>query len=245
VLLSGEGADELFCGYDRFARTLGEIGKDADTNDIIGALYFGGGRHSVADVERLTAGVSQGSKATDPWRWLEANIDDFPLDRLQLLFSQRYRLQTLLQRQDRIGMASSIEIRVPFLAPWFAAWVNRLPVAALYDPATGTTKKCLREVMAERLPQRILTKPKDGFPSDMLSWLREDRLEAIVRDMVGDPGGFCQSHLDGAFANQLLADHFSGKSRRDVLVWELYALEVWHCQFGQNPVEAVAATALR
>jgi asparagine synthase (glutamine-hydrolysing) len=237
VLLSGEGSDEILYGYERFARTRAELEGISDRRTIVEALYFGGGRHSTDLVRRLTRDVAQGAAATAPWSWIENHLDDFGVDRFQLLFSQRYRLQTLLQRQDRIGMAHSIEIRVPYLAPALVSSCNRLPIDELYDPSSGETKRPLRRFMAGRLPQRILTKAKDGFPSDMLGWLREERMQRHVSELVGDPSGFCQRFLDGECAKQIVADHFSGQRRADVLVWELYSLETWHRVF-RNGVEA-------
>src|SRR5581483_8489082 len=110
------------------------------------------GIDNVAVVRALCGRAGQGAEATEPWRWLDQHVDSIAVDRLQLLFSQRYRIQTLLQRQDRIGMASSIEIRVPFLAPWLVKWVNALPLDALYDRGTGVTKLPLRAAMRDRLP---------------------------------------------------------------------------------------------
>jgi asparagine synthase (glutamine-hydrolysing) len=246
VLLSGEGADELLHGYDRFARTLAEVRGAGDARAVMRALYFGGGQHSVDAVRGLAGGVAEGAEATASWLWMERHLGDFPLERFQLLFSQRFRLQMLLQRQDRVGMAKSIEIRVPYLAPGFAAWCNGLPVSELFDEGTGETKRILRRTVADRLPERILTKAKDGFPSDMLVWLREDRLRAVVSALVAEPDGFSQSYLDGRYANRLVEDHFAGRRRLDVLVWELYALEIWHRVFRggvslRAPLEAEAA----
>jgi len=230
VLLSGEGSDELLHGYDRFARTSAELANVTDRDRKIGHLYFGGGLHSAPIVERLTRHVADGAKATAPWRWLEKYIDA-PLDILQLVFSQRYRMQMLLQRQDRVGMAHSVEIRVPFLQPAFVDWVNRLSTAVKFDAPSGETKVILRRAMADRLPRRILTKAKDGFPSDMMVWLRDETMRRLTRELTGDPTVFTQSYLDGAFAKTLVDDHFNGVVRQDVLIWNLVSLEIWYRQF--------------
>lgn len=237
VLLSGEGSDELLYGYARFDRTRRLLEAEGSRQTKLANLYFGGGMHSVDLVRRLTAKVAAGAEETAPWRWLDRHLDQ-PLDRLQLVYSQKYRLQTLLQRQDRIGMAYGVEIRVPFVRPAFVDWVNRLPESLKFDPATARTKVLLRNVMEPRLPQRILTKPKDGFPSDMMVWLRQDHMRDMVCGLVADPNGFSQSYLDGAFARQLVEGHFDGTSLQDVLVWNLLALEIWHRTFAGTEAAA-------
>ena len=127
VLLSGEGSDEIFFGYDRFLRTSAFLVDEADRQKKLRHLYFGGGLHSIDVVKELTERVSDGAENTASWKWLETYLDESP-DLLQQIFSQKFRLQMLLQRQDRIGMADSIEIRVPFLRPELVKWSNKLPV---------------------------------------------------------------------------------------------------------------------
>ncbi len=234
VLFSGEGSDELLYGYDRFERTRRQLDGVSDREAILSALYFGGGQQTVDLVRRLTAGISEGAEATAPWRWLEEHLGRLPLDALQMVFSQKFRLQMLLQRQDRVGMSESVEIRVPFLAPRFVSWINRLPLAAKRQPETGVGKRILREVMRKRLPARIIEKPKDGFPADMNWWLHGGDMAHLVRELVEDPGGFCQTYLDGGLARSIVADHFSGVARRDVLVWNLFSLETWHRVFAHG-----------
>lgn len=239
VLLSGEGSDEMLYGYTRFDRTRRLLDGIGDRHAKLANLYHGGGMHSVELVKALTAGRAEGPEATAPWRWLDAHLDQ-PLDRLQLLFSQRYRLQTLLQRQDRIGMAFGIEIRVPFLRPAFVRFVNSLPESMKFDPATGTTKVALRRAMADRLPERILTKAKDGFPSDMMVWLREPHMARVTQDLLLAADSFSQSYLDGALVRRMVDDHFADRQRQDTLIWNLLALEIWHRRFAAGHAAGVA-----
>lgn len=246
VLLSGEGSDEILYGYDRFARTARLIEGESEREARIAHFYYGGGLHSRDAVRDLTGAVAEGAEASEPWRWLDHHLDAASPDSLQLLYSQRYRLQMLLQRQDRIGMADGIEIRVPYLAPGFVRWVNALPTEAKYDAASGETKRLLRRAMRGRLPERILTKAKDGFPADIAVWLRTGELAGVLTDMVGDPNGFCQNHLDGAVARRLVAGHFDGTRRLDTLMWLLLSLETWHRVFAEGvPAAAPAATPRR
>lgn len=231
VLLSGEGSDEILHGYVRFARTTEELGANPDHAAILRHLYYGGGMHSIDTVKALCGSAGEGAENTEAWTWLSDHVGDFDVARLQLLFSQRYRLQTLLQRQDRIGMASGIEIRVPFLAPDLVSAMNAFPVSELFDAATATTKIPLRSAMKDRLPSVILTKKKDGFPSDMGVWLREARMRDLLSGMIQDSNSFSSSYLDRRAIDRLVEDHFEGRRRFDVLIWLLYSLETWHTVF--------------
>lgn len=234
VLLSGEGSDEILHGYVRFARTTQDLGPDPSPDDVVKHLYYGGGVHNTGVVQELCGTAWSEIEASEVWTWLSDQAESIPQNRLQLLFSQRYRLQTLLQRQDRIGMASSIEIRVPFLSPWLVRAMNGLPIDALFDQDSGTTKLPLRHAMKDRLPRHILTKKKDGFPSDMHDWLREDRFLSELKATIEDKNSFSRWYLDLNRVTQLLETHRGGQQRFDVLVWLLFSLETWHSVFTRS-----------
>ncbi len=233
VLLSGEGSDEIFWGYERFLRAAKYLDGSTDRGQALRTHYYGGGQHSIDVVKALTDGVADGAEATAPWQWLERNIG-LPPKLLTAIYSQRYRLQMLLQRQDRVGMANSVEIRVPFLRPTLVRWANSLADQHKISVGDGVTKVCLRQAMDGRLPERILTKKKDGFPSDMMVWLRQPVMRPVAEALITGRDSFSMSYLDGAVARRVVADHFEGRRRLDTLVWNLMSLEIWHrvCRVG-------------
>jgi len=231
VLLSGEGMDELLFGYDRFVRTSSKLRGISSKESIVREVYFGDAKKTENQILGLVGGRPDSIESTAPWQWLWDHVGQSSLDQLQLVFSQKYRLQILLQRQDRVGMASSVEVRVPFLAPSFLSWVNNLAMDAKFDPRAGTTKRILRELMISRLPDRILTKPKDGFPADMAIWLSEAKITARIRQYIADPNGFCQGFLNGHKALEIVDNHSRGAQKVSMLIWQLLALEMWHRSF--------------
>jgi asparagine synthase (glutamine-hydrolysing) len=234
VLLSGEGSDEILYGYDRFTRTAKMLSGITDTDTIFQSVYMGGGEHNAELVVQLCAGHADGERQTEPWQWLERYGKDLPLSKLQLLFSQKFRLQSLLQRQDRVGMAHGIECRIPFLDPSLVSWMNSLPYAVKYDEKSARTKYLLRHAMADSLPERILTKAKDGFPSGIETWIRQGRLKSFIEDLVHHSDGFLNTYLDGGLAKKILSDFYAGQTQYEVLVWRFFNLEIWHRIFGDG-----------
>jgi asparagine synthase (glutamine-hydrolysing) len=231
VCLSGEGSDELLFGYNRFVNTFNKIRNMPLTEDKLKLLYFGGGMHSVPVIENLTnnSGV-MGYSNTEPWLWLKNNINR-DVNQLQLLYSQKYRLQMLLQRQDRIGMMHSIEIRTPFLAPKFISYVNNLSIKEKYNQNNQETKVILKRAMKNLMPDEIINKKKQGFPSDMLNWISTDKMKSVVTETIKNSNSFCNSYLDGNYANQIVEEHFEGKRDFSTLVWNIFSLEIWHKKF--------------
>ena len=123
-----------------------------------------------------------------------------------------------------VGMANSIGIRVPFLAPGCVKRMNRMPLKE-FAAAAGQTKVALCARMRRRLAQRILSKAKDGWPSDMAVWLRQPHMQAGARELPGDAGDFCQSQLDGKLANGIVENHFSARLRRHKPIWQLSCVD--------------------
>ncbi len=236
VLLSGEGSDELFFGYDRMVRALHFSKKNKSKKLLIEELYFGGGKHSIEYVKKLSGAKNQGRKSSASWIWLEKNINKYSIDDLILMFSQKFRLQTLLQRQDRVGMLCGLEIRSPFLSQNLVKFANSLNIKDKFIIRSKTTKLILKLMAEDKklVPNKIIKKQKIGFNSNITDWLREDRLRIFLKDMVCDNKGFFNGYLDGKKAQQIINLHFEGKKRLDTLVWSMFTLEMWHRVCGEG-----------
>lgn len=237
VSMSGEGSDEIFYGYDKFVRSHNEFNKlqnnleDISIDKKIGLLYYGGGLHSLHTVNELT-NYNNISNEQDSiaWNWLKKNIHR-NFDELQLMYSQKFRLQLLLQRQDRVGMKNSVEIRTPYLAPDLITYVNSLPMDEKYNKHTNTTKFILKKIFNKKIENKIVHQEKTGFPSDMLSWISENRMKTNIIELLTNNNSFSQNYLNGKSIKSILSSHYDGKYNYSTLVWMLYALEIWHKQF--------------
>jgi len=227
VLLSGEGADEILFGYDRFQRTKDIISKCKDKKFIAKHIYFGGGIDNINIINELT--FLDEYINYEPSQWINKYQESWSTDTLQMLYSQKFRLPSHLQRQDRVGMSNGVEIRVPFLSPEFVNWCNCLPNE--YKNKSGVTKKILKDVMRGSLPDSILNSKKIGSTSFISNWLDSQESYSFILRIVSNLNGFCQSYLNGKKAIQIVHDHYNGVQSYSYIIWLFLVLEAWHKVF--------------
>jgi asparagine synthase (glutamine-hydrolysing) len=217
VLLSGEGADELFAGYSLYAELL-------DSPDP----YSGMGR--------LLTELEKRRLLTPEFRNLSA-LDKTPIhhklltrgaDRLQqMLYTdcKYWLVDDLLLTADKMGMMSSVEVRVPFLDHSIVDFAFSLSSSAKLS--SPLSKAFLRRVAAVYLPHQIVESVKRGFPLPLGYWLKGDLKEWATQLILGSlihRGYFFQRSL-----KKLMSDYFVGPPNRllDHIVWSLIVLELF------------------
>lgn len=150
-----------------------------------------------------------------------------PLDRMLYVDAKTWLPDELLLKADRMTMASSQELRVPFLDHRLVELAATLPPRLKVGGGAG--KVVLRRAMAGVVPRPILERSKRGFPVPTVPLLR--RLHGFTRDLLLDPGSACRSWFDSGEVERLLAEHESGRVSRDQEIWSLLVLELWHGVF--------------
>jgi asparagine synthase (glutamine-hydrolysing) len=124
-----------------------------------------------------------------------------------------------------MGMAASIEIRVPFLDHEFASWVAaEIPPAAKIDGRT--TKAILRQAMQPWLPAEVLHQPKAGFGAPIDAWLREG-LRPMVNDVLSAATIARRGIFEPAAVQRLVDEHQSRRREHGYRIWSLLTLELW------------------
>ena len=137
-------------------------------------------------------------------------------------------LVELLMKQDQMSMSASIESRVPFLDHQLVEFAARLPERLKLRALT--TKRVLREAMRGVLPERILRRPKMGFPVPFAQWMRAD-WNAMAQAVLLDGRSRQRGLIDVAAVASLLRDHRNGTRDGGDAIWSLLNLELWYRTF--------------
>ncbi|WP_028059875.1 asparagine synthase (glutamine-hydrolyzing) [Candidatus Solirubrobacter pratensis] len=254
VVLSGEGGDELFGGYETYAAGLlaARFGRAARAlSPVVERLPSGNGRVPLdyklkrftraAHLPPLEAhqgfkeifGAEQrrallGAAGGDPLAAHRARWAETegaaPLARLQDLDLGIYLVDDLLLKTDRMSMAHSLEARVPFLD----AHVAELALALrTRDKVRGLAKKrLLRRAVAPLLPRQVVHGRKRGFSIPAAAWLRGPLLP-FAREVLSPARLRAQSVLDATAAGQVLERHAAGREDMSRQLWGLMALSLW------------------
>lgn len=178
VVLSGEGADELFAGYDyyhAFSAMNGNRGV-APLNHLIdnAPLVTPSGFPLISDAALRRRLTGQESPAPTPWeQGLMAQLAEAatPLQRAQVADLHTWLPSDLLVKLDRMTMAHSLEGRAPYLDPALARMALRAPDDQRIQ--AGVNKLVLRQVAERWLPRDIAYRPKQGFVLPMRRWLHQ------------------------------------------------------------------------
>jgi len=150
-----------------------------------------------------------------------------------------------LTYNDKMSMASSVEVRVPFLnreLAEFIAW-NVKPEWKLKGKRRAITKHIFREAMRGMLPEEVLQQPKAGFAAPVDYWLAND-----LRPMVDDLLSESQVSRRGLFrpeaVRRYVDEHRRGKEDWSMQIWQLLTLEVWMSLFVDGAARGFADKAL-
>ncbi|WP_066258298.1 asparagine synthase (glutamine-hydrolyzing) [Neobacillus drentensis] len=252
VVLSGEGADELFGGYNiyhepqslevfnkipRAGKALlkgiaammpeGMRGKSFIERGVtpMEERYIGNAKMFTEEEKReLLSVYREGLDYRDITKPLYAESRGYdPVDRMQYIDIHTWMRGDILLKADKVTMAHSLELRVPFLDKAVFEVASKIPTSL--KTVHGTTKYILRKAAEGVVPAHVLDRKKLGFPVPIRHWLKDEMNEwakNIIRDSNTD-------HLiNKSYVLQLLEDHCQGKADNSRKIWTVLMFMVWH-----------------
>jgi asparagine synthase (glutamine-hydrolysing) len=261
VVLSGEGADELFGGYTIYReplslkpfdylpgplrRSVGKISKPLPEGmrgkSLLhrGSLtlqqrYYGNARSfSDAQLRDVLPGFRDDWTHTDVTAPLYAESADWdPVARMQHIDLFTWLRGDILVKADKMTMANSLELRVPFLDPEVFAVASRLPVQAKITRTT--TKYALRRALEPIVPPHVLNRPKLGFPVPIRHWLRAGPLLEWAHEMLN--ASTADHLIDVDAVRRMLDEHRCGTADHSRRLWTLLIFMLWHAIFVEHSV---------
>src|ERR1700730_9587846 len=261
VVLSGEGADELFGGYTIYReplslrpfdylprpvrKSLGRASKPLPEGmrgkSLLhrGSLtleerYYGNARSfSDAQLQAVRPGFREEWTPTDIAAPVYATSDGWdPVARMQHIDLFTWLRGDILVKADKMTMANSLELRVPFLDPEVFGVASRLPVQAKITRIT--TKYALRRALEPIVPSHVLNRPKLGFPVPIRHWLRAGPLLEWAYATVNSSA---TDHLiDVSAVRRMLDEHRCGTTDHSRRLWTLLIFMLWHAIFVEHSV---------
>jgi asparagine synthase (glutamine-hydrolysing) len=147
-----------------------------------------------------------------------------PLNRLLYVDAKTALPESLLLLTDKMGMATSLEVRVPFLDNRVVDFVCRVPPR--YRMRGFALKRLLKASLKGVVPDLALSRSKRGFGTPMGTWLRSD-LRPLVNDLLAEERLARDGLFNGDFINSLLAAHYAGVEDYTEPIFALLAFEVW------------------
>ena len=156
-----------------------------------------------------------------------------PVARMQHLDLFTWLRGDILVKADKMTMANSLELRVPFLDPEVFDVASALPLSEKIAGRAGTTKYALRQALDGIVPAHVLHRRKLGFPVPLRHWLRDELFDwarGIVRDSQAD-------HLvDLAPCSRMLDAHRAGPVDHSRRIWTVLVFLVWHGIFVEERI---------
>lgn len=258
VCLSGEGADEFFGGYNIYheplslakyqklplalRKALAGIAKIMP--DVKGKNFLIRGSKTVEErfignanifsYEERKKILKSPKSSKKPADLLSENyktaekLDD--ISKMQYIDLKNWLPGDILLKADKMGMANSIEVRVPYLDKRVFEVAKTLPTDL--KVSDNNTKITFRTVANKYLPQKTAEKKKLGFPTPIRVWLKEEKYYQIVKETFQSPAA--EKYFDLAQINKLLDDHKNGKKDNSRKIWTIYIFLVWYRIYMEN-----------
>jgi asparagine synthase (glutamine-hydrolysing) len=144
--------------------------------------------------------------------------------KMQYLDINMWMVGDILLKADRMSMANSLELRVPFLDKEVFKVASKLPTNLRVNK--HNTKYAMRQAALRHLPPETAEKKKLGFPVPTRVWLRDERYYNVVKDMFNSETA--KKFFNSEMLIEFLDEHFSGKEDNSRKVWTIYIFLVWY-----------------
>ncbi|SCG83985.1 asparagine synthetase [Proteiniborus sp. DW1] len=256
VVLSGEGADELFGGYAWYETTptmakykklpyfirrpVSLMCKSLPRNRITNFLVKGGqkveewfiGQAKVFEEAHALKVLKDEFKKGPSVQSITSKVYDKvrnqnDVTKMQYLDMNLWMPGDILLKADKMSSAHSIELRVPFLDKEVMALASQIPVK--YRVNMENSKYALRIAAKDTLPSEWANRTKVGFPVPIRHWLKEEKYYNMIKEMF-------KSDIAKEFFNteeilKLADEHYTGKANHARQIWTVYVFLVWYKRF--------------
>lgn len=269
VAMSGEGADEFFGGYNIYhepfslapmqklpkalRKGLAAIAKKLPPH-IKGRNYliraskdlperFIGNAFMFSEEERARilknpTGKFNHMELTKPFYDKVEGLDD--VSRMQYIDIHFWLIGDILLKADKMSMAHSLEVRVPFLDKEVFDVARHIPTR--YKVNKKNTKYAMRQAAHRYLPDMVAEKKKLGFPVPIRIWLRDDKYYNLVKKAFTSDAAKQYFNTDEIVA--FLDEHKAGNADNSRKIWTIYMFLVWYEEyFGENASKHVHEAA--
>lgn len=256
VALSGEGADEFFGGYNIYREPMDlaitkivpkplrkvaaaiakklpkslkgrsfliRASQDLEDRFIGNAKMFS--EEERTSILKNPTGKYDHREITKPYYNFTKGLDD--VTRMQFIDLNLWMVGDILLKADKMSMANSLEVRVPFLDKEVFEVARKIPTD--YRVNRRATKYAFRMATKKYLPEEVASKKKLGFPVPTRVWLKEDKYYNIIKEAFSSKAAQEYFNTDKIIA--YLDEHRAGKADNSRKVWTIYMFLVWHKQY--------------
>lgn len=256
VVLSGEGADEIFAGYHWYRksnnqvmyeklpfglrRSLYERLKDRPSSRLTDFLVKGGktveetfiGHAKVFSeqdaLDVLKPKYQSGPSVREITQPIYDEVKDYDeLTKMQYLDFHLWLPGDILLKADKMSMAHSLELRVPFLDKEVLKLGMEIP--SPYKINSKNTKYALRVAALEALPEEYANRIKVGFPVPIRYWLAEERYAKLLAEKFDSD--YAKEFFEVQKLHHYLKEHREGTSNHARYLWTVYVFLVWYEKF--------------
>lgn len=254
VVLSGEGSDELFGGYNIYLEPFARRWIAWIPNIILKFISnlsfdFRGKNYATRASQKLedwyigNASIFGRTEIKSLWKGeaeQEFSIEEIYREavhysdstKMQYVDIHTWLVGDILAKADKMTMAHSLELRVPFLDIEVARLASSLPDRFKWK--RGITKYLLREAFKRVLPESARQRRKLGFPTPVRDWFTKERKD-IYNTILNNP--YIQTHMNIPFIENMINNHLSGQGDNSRKIYLLLMLAIWYNVFieGHRP----------
>ncbi|MCI5133608.1 MAG: asparagine synthase (glutamine-hydrolyzing) [Candidatus Electrothrix sp. AW2] len=257
VLISGEGGDEAFAGYQTYRNlvlleNIKRYLKMPFARKIFASLLNKRDRlRKYAYLLNTDLDAYYYSRTSTPYSFFNqiksqlytpefrsrikdnrsihfSKIDDYDLlSKMLYIDSKSWLPDDLLLKADKMTMANSVELRVPLLDHTLLEFAASLP--SEFKLKGLTTKYLLKKMFREKIPREILKRKKTGFPVPYAYWLNKEKYRKYIEEVVFDPSSFSMNFLNPNLLRKNLFNNST--SEQPKVLFSILTLELWYARF--------------
>lgn len=253
VVLSGEGSDEMFAGYNeyyepfvlrlysklplQFRKWVGKVVSPLphfpgqNTLKLYGKpfyeRYIGHGSYMPEEEanEMLREDLRTNETIGDVIKPYYDKVKDMDDVTKKMYIDMHFWLpQDILLKADKMTMANSIELRVPLLDSYLFQYSRQIPTKFLVKDKQ--TKYLFRDIANEKIPEEWSKRRKLGFPVPFSRWAREEKYYKILKESFNKE--YVSQFFDQEYINNLLDDHYNNIKNNGRKIYNIYVFLVWY-----------------